>query len=353
MRKTLYIAIAFLLAGAVACARGNREEAENQTDEQSQEQSQTGTTDANDRESTPIAIDDDQDVVARVNNVGIPRESFERNVQNSVRRFQQQGQQITDQQMPLVEEQVLDQMIAEELIYQKAISEGVEADPQTVEDQITDMRSQFETDEAWQQAMDNQQTSEEELREQLQRQMVIQQMVNQATTDVTEVTQEEIQTFYEENPQFFQQGEQVAARHILISTQEVTDQAVLEEKRAQAQSIKERLEAGADFAELAQEESEGPSGPRGGELGTFGRGQMVAPFEEAAFNLEVGEISDVVETRFGYHVIEVTEKIEAGLTPLEQVQPQIQQYLIQEKQQEAVTAYIDQLREEADVETFL
>jgi peptidyl-prolyl cis-trans isomerase C len=353
MQKKLYILGVLLVAGTLAFAGGNREEEAESNGDTDQVESEQRQDTAAEESATPITIDEDQEYVATVNGVGIPRAEFQQNVENTLNRYRQQGQQVSEEQLPILQEQVINQMIAEELIYQEAVEKGIEADEGLVEDQFQQMRSQFETDEAWQEAMNNLGTNEVELRRQLERNAIIQEMVARATSSVESISEAEIQTFYEENPQFFEQGEQVAARHILISTQGVTDEDVLEEKRAQAEEIKEELEAGADFASIAQERSEGPSASRGGDLGTFGRGQMVPAFEETAFDLEVGEISPIVETQFGYHIIEVTERIEGGATPLAEVRPNIQQYLVQEKQQEAITSYIDNLREEAEVEILI
>jgi peptidyl-prolyl cis-trans isomerase C len=174
-------------------------------------------------------------------------------------------------------------------------------------------------------------------------------MIAEAVEETTEITDAEVQEFYDENPQYFEQGEQVAARHILISTEGMETDEAVEEARSRAQDVRQELEDGADFAELAKEKSEGPSASRGGDLGTFGRGQMVGPFEEVAFALEEGEISDVVKTRFGFHVIQVTEKIESGVAPVDQVSQNIRQYLSQQKQAEALNAYVDELREDAEI----
>ena len=113
------------------------------------------------------------------------------------------------------------------------------------------------------------------------------------------------------------------------------------------------IEAGADFAELAGKHSQGPSGKRGGELGYFSRGDMAKPFEDAAFALkEPGELSDVIKTRFGYHLIKLEDRREAGLVPFEEVQEKLQEYLQQEKVKEAVQSYVKQLRQEAEIKRF-
>jgi len=178
---------------------------------------------------------------------------------------------------------------------------------------------------------------------------VIQQIVAVALEGVEPVSQDEIQAFYDENPFYFQTAEQVAARHILISTEGLTTDEEKSEAFARTNDIREELLAGADFATVAQEKSEGPSSVSGGDLGTFGRGQMVPPFEQAAFGLAVGEISEIVETQFGYHIILVTEKVEAQTAPLEDVSPSIEQFLAGQKQDTALEAYVDALREGATI----
>lgn len=119
---------------------------------------------------------------------------------------------------------------------------------------------------------------------------------------------------------------QVKARHILVKTAD------------EAKAIIKELEGGADFAELAKEKSTGPSGPKGGDLGTFGKGQMVPAFEAAAFALEKGAFSkEPVQTQFGFHIIKVEDKIDQPLPTFEQLQQQLRQVLLTE-------AYTDALK---------
>lgn len=122
----------------------------------------------------------------------------------------------------------------------------------------------------------------------------------------------------------YTRAEEITARHILLKVPEDADDETKDKIHQDMMVIVARLELGEDFAELAKEKSEDVgSGSKGGALGSFGRGRMVPPFEEAAFALEVGERSEIVESQFGYHVIEVTAKQEAGAIPLEEAREQI------------------------------
>ena len=120
----------------------------------------------------------------------------------------------------------------------------------------------------------------------------------------------------------------IRARHILVETEE------------EANSLIEDLNGGRDFAELAREESTGPSGPNGGDLGFFGRGQMVPSFEQAAFALEDGEISAPVQTQFGWHVIKVEERRAAPVPTFGQLSPEIRQELLFQNYTTAVDNFI-------------
>jgi len=152
--------------------------------------------------------------------------------------------------------------------------------------------------------------------------------------DKTEIDDAEVESFYKQNISRYTVPEKRKARHILIKTGEGDSPEALSKKRKQAEKILELAKSGEDFAELAKQYSEGPTGPKGGDLGTFSRGQMVKPFEDAAFSLKEGEISDIVKTQFGYHIIKV-EKIEPGrVKPLEEVRDTITQELRKKKANE-------------------
>lgn len=150
------------------------------------------------------------------------------------------------------------------------------------------------------------------------------------------ITDEQLKVAYQNRREEFRTPEQVCARHILLETEEDANEVLTE------------LEQGADFAELAQERSTGPSGPQGGDLGCLGRGQTVAPFDEAAFSAPVGEPVGPVETQFGQHVILVYELRDAGLTPLDEVRDQLRQQIVQERTDRMVAALI----ETASIRTF-
>lgn len=149
------------------------------------------------------------------------------------------------------------------------------------------------------------------------------------------VTPEQVDAYYAENPDQFVIDE-VTAGHILVTDEEL------------AQEILVKLRAGGDFAELAKEYSIDGSAANGGSLGTFGRGAMVTEFEEAAFSLAEGEISDVVATQFGYHIIRVTEKRQ-GTETLEEARANIQANLENLALTEIYVDWVGALREEFGV----
>jgi peptidyl-prolyl cis-trans isomerase C len=135
------------------------------------------------------------------------------------------------------------------------------------------------------------------------------------------------------------------------------DQGATEEKKVEARKkikeVQEKVKKGEDFAELAKTYSEGPSAPRGGDLGLFGRGQMVKPFEDAAFSLKPNETSDIVETKFGYHLIKVVDKQPAKKIAYADVKDRINKHLKDQKLRTDRQLYFDKLKKDAKIEKFL
>lgn len=156
--------------------------------------------------------------------------------------------------------------------------------------------------------------------------------------DKVKLSEEEIEEYYKENKKDFIKDEEYHLRHILVETQE------------EAEAVLEKISGGADFAELAKERSLGPSGEKGGDLGFIARGRTVKPFEDAAFALKVGEISEVVETEFGYHIIKLEEINPERQKTLKESSIEIEFILLPEKEQQAFTKWLSSLRDEYNVQ---
>lgn len=156
--------------------------------------------------------------------------------------------------------------------------------------------------------------------------------INETLKGIT-VTDEEVKAFYETNPQHFEKGAAVSAKHILVAEeqncQEILDAIVKGEK---------------EFEAAAKEYSTCPSGANGGDLGEFGKGQMVKEFEEAAFAAEIGEVVGPVKTQFGYHLIKVEKKSDASVIPFAEVEEKIRRTVLQQKQNLAYTEKVEELK---------
>jgi len=145
------------------------------------------------------------------------------------------------------------------------------------------------------------------------------------------ITDDELRDYYDEHENEYVQEEEVRARHILAKVVEGASEKVEQEAKKKMEGLLAKVSAGEDFAKLAKENSDCPSSSKGGDLGFFGRGQMAKPFEDTSFSLEVGQVSDVVKTEFGYHIIKVEERKEAETQEFEQVADEIRTKLTDEK----------------------
>jgi peptidyl-prolyl cis-trans isomerase C len=182
--------------------------------------------------------------------------------------------------------------------------------------------------------------------------MRVQKLVVAIVEERSPTTDSDVRTYYDENPDLFKEPEQVKASHILILVEQGADDATRKDALSRIRGVQQKLRDGADFAEMAREFSEGPSGPNGGDLGYFARGQMVPPFEEAAFALPVGRVSDVVETQFGFHLINVTDRRPEQKFAFEEVEENIRNRLRGEQAQVVMGDYVEELRASAEIEFF-
>lgn len=178
---------------------------------------------------------------------------------------------------------------------------------------------------------------------------LVQSLVESEVVSAIEVTDEEIAAFYAENPDLFKKPDKIHSRHILFEAGPDASPSEREAARANAVAAHERAVAGEDFAGLAVELSEGPNALKGGDLGFTTRGQMVESFDDAVWALAPGEISDVVESELGYHVIEVEEIVIGEPVPLDEARPVIRDLLRQQQTVAGIGALVVELRAKAEI----
>lgn len=164
------------------------------------------------------------------------------------------------------------------------------------------------------------------------------------------VTEKEAKAYYDKNPDLFKSPEQIKARHILIQVPKESSDEEKKKLKEKAEEVLKKVKAGEDFTKLAAEFSD-DSGTKskGGDLGSFSKGSMVPAFEQAAFALKAGEVSDLVETEFGFHVIKVDEKKEAVSEPFPAIKEKVTKQALREKQETKVSEFVEQALKKAKV----
>jgi parvulin-like peptidyl-prolyl isomerase len=250
--------------------------------------------------------------------------------------------------------EAMDLMIEQELVKQAAENEGVAGDPAEVDKQIAELRDVFDTDEQFRMKLEADGYTEETYRRHVQRMAAAKVYLDRIRADASDVRDSEVEQFYEENEDRLTLPEQVRVRHILLTWKPMGTQDDRAAIREQMEPILERARAGEDFAALAREFSEDSATKgNGGDTGFFYRGTMVPAFEQAAFALQPGEVSDPVDTVFGVHIIKLEERQEARLLPLDEVREQLRDHVREEKMEAAVDAKVDELRAAADVQVLI
>jgi peptidyl-prolyl cis-trans isomerase C len=292
--------------------------------------------------------------VATVNGVGIRQSDFDRNWQYFLQRSGiPQDHAGKTGKVDEFRKQVLDGLVDEELLFQDAKNRKLIAGKDVVEAEVEKARAQFPSPEVFKEELAKNQLTEEGLRTLFSRNLSIQGLVEQQVAAKLSISDAEVHDFYTGNTQAFETPERARARHILVQVAKDDDEKARAAKRAKAEGLLKQLQGGADFEELARKSSDCPSAQNGGDLGFFERGQMVPAFETAAFALKPGELSGVVETQFGFHVIRGEEQAAAGMVKEAEAAPQIREHLKSRKTEEAVRAHLKTLREKAKIELLM
>jgi len=246
--------------------------------------------------------------------------------------------------------EALDQLINKELLRQEAQRLEIEVSDEAVQEVRASVEAGFHSADAFQRRIEasgfDDASYDDYLREDLAAALALNTLIGQIP-----ISEEEVRNAYEANQDAFVRLEEVRARHILIRRPPDAAEAALAEQRVA--ELLARIEAGEDFSELAREYSEDSSAEQGGDLGYFGRGRMVAPFEEVAFALAPGEVGGPVATQFGWHLIRVEDHRAEGPLPEAEALDLVRAYFFDVRRAEVQRSVLDALRQDAEIEVLL
>jgi peptidyl-prolyl cis-trans isomerase C len=247
-------------------------------------------------------------------------------------------------------QQVMPQLVGIEIAKTYAQEQGITVSDKEVDRELENIKKQvgeqarasgqdLKNQEAFDQALEQNQISEQQLRQDIRESLPVRQVQEKIAGDA-EPSQEEVQKFYDDNRATFTQPAQRCMRHILFT----------KDQKEKAEEVKDQLRDGGDFAKLADKNSQDPgSAEKGGDLGCLGKGETVPPFEKAAFAAEQNEVVGPVETEFGFHLIEVTDIRKERTQPLEDVEAQITDQITATQQEEEFTKWLEDQKEQRNV----
>ena len=258
-------------------------------------------------------------------------------------------------QLPLLtrlRKEAMELLIEQEVLLQAAEAENIEVVSGEVDAALAEVSAPFNNPDEFRRRLETEGYTKDSYRKHLQRMIAASKYLDGIRAE-TNVSDEELQAYYRDNEYRLTLPEQVRVRHILLSWKPLgkpDDRAALHQQMA---DILKKARAGEDFAGLAREYSEDSTRLDGGDVGLFHRGQMVPVFEAAAFSLKPGQISDIIETPFGVHILRLEERKEARLLPLDEVREQLRDHIRKEKMDKVVDAKKAELREQAEIDILI
>jgi parvulin-like peptidyl-prolyl isomerase len=293
-------------------------------------------------------------LAARVNGTGVSQEQLERSFDEDLRQRKLNLLQIRNpERLKQMKRAVLDRLIEQELFWQQAQAAGAVASPQEVEQAFQSTLEQFKSKEAFEKRLLVEGYTPETYRELVKKQVSATKYANSVGAKEAAVSDPEVHRFYLDNPGKFQRPQQLRAREIFIRSAPAAGAEERAAHRSRAEELLKAARAGEDFEKLARAHSDAPTRQWGGEMEPFARGQLAKPLEEAAFALAAGQVSGIVSTPQGLHILKVEAIVPEVIVKEEQARAQIRAFLEQKKANAAIEKEAERLRGEGKVEILL
>ena len=305
-----------------------------------------------------------EEIIARIDNHIVTRSEYVRSLEQVKQEAQQQN--APSQDAAARQKDALRDLIDQELLVDEGQQLGITADTELVK-RLDEIRKQMNlgTIEELEKAAQAQGVSYEEFKQNLRNNIITQQVIQREVGSHITISQEEIKKFYDEHKSEMQRPEQVRVSEILVSTDakpakkgpqggnaapEISPEQRVSEAESKANQLLAEIQKGAKFEDVSKKNSDGPTAAQGGDLGFFKRGVLAKDLEDLTFGMKPGEVSKPVRTKQGFVILKVTEHQMAGLPPMKDAEPKIQDALYYQKLQPALRSYLTKLREEAFID---
>ena len=300
----------------------------------------------------PVTIKPSGDtVLVTVNGVEITQAQADVKMAPHIERMTTAGREVPQGTLQLIQKRTLDSMVEKHLINQAIKNSNIEVTDEQLKAKIDEFAKtqNMSTEEFNKMLQTRSGMSSDDFQEEMKLGLAFEKLIEKEfSNSIGKVSEDDARKYYEDNISRYTKQEQVKASHILVGVRDMNDEDKVIAK-TKAEELLKKVKAGEDFAELAKENSTCPSKARGGDLGFFEKSRMVPPFAEAAFAMQPGGISDVVETQFGYHIIKVTDRQEAGVTSFEDEKENITNRLEGEKKRDFGKKFMEKIKSEAKI----
>jgi len=310
-----------------------------------------------------------EEIIARVNSQIITRSEFLRSKDQLKDDVKQQDAANADKLYAEREKDVLRDLIDQQLLLEKGKDLGITGDTDLIK-RLDQMRKdmKLETMEELEKAATSQGISYEDFKQNMRNQIITQKVIGEEVGSHLSINKDEEQKFYDAHKNELEQPESIRLSEILVAPHKVPDDskvqdatndptrkqaeeaAALTASEAKANDLLKQIRGGKSFEDFAKESSDGPSAAQGGDLGVFKRGSLAKELEDKTFAMKTGDVTDVIRTKQGYVILKVASHQMAGIPPLKDVEPKIQDALYYQQLQPALRAYLTKLREEAYID---
>jgi parvulin-like peptidyl-prolyl isomerase len=290
------------------------------------------------------------DMAALVNGAVISVGDFRSELARVLRLRKKNEQELEPALLAQTKKEALETLIGRELLYQESRREAISIKDADVDAEIVKLRNQFPREEDFDASLGKLNLSRETITRQIRRGMEIQSLIDAKFSSKTAVKENDLQNYYDKHQDAYSQPEQVRLSHILVKSGTMINNTGKSSGRSRIEEIQRMLTQGGDFDLLARQSDDSATTANGGDLGYFTPGQLGKDLEFAAFSLKTGQFSPIVEDRFGYHILKVTERRTAGVRSFDEVREIVSRQLQRERTISELTPYLKRLREAARVE---